>query len=107
MPSKLTRSDVLKIAELARLELAPKEVDLFATQLTAILEYAAVIEQVDTSAVPVEEAVTNPGTSAADPVDSAFLRPDTPASSLPRQQTMSQAPDAAVDAGLFRVPKVL
>ena len=104
MASKLTRTDVVKIAELARLDLTPKEVDLFATQLTAILEYAAVIEQVDTAGVTVAGA--GPET-AADPLESAFLRADTPTPSIPRERTLAQAPDAARDAGLFRVPKVL
>lgn len=105
MPSKLTRTDVVKIAELARLDLTPKEIDLFATQLTAILEYAAVIDQVDTSSVAVAPAA--PDARTGDPVEAAFLRADTPAPSIPRERTLAQAPDAAGDAGLFRVPKVL
>ena len=107
MASKLTRADVARIAELARLDLSPKEVDLFSTQLTAILEYAAVIEQVDTSSVPVPDATTAAPDIAADPVEAAFLRADSPVPSVRREQVLSQAPDAASDAGLFRVPKVL
>jgi aspartyl-tRNA(Asn)/glutamyl-tRNA(Gln) amidotransferase subunit C len=94
--SKLTRADVAKIAELARLDLTPRELDLFATQLTDILEYAAVIEQADTS-----------GVVAADLIGAAPLRLDSPAASTPRDQALGQAPDASRDAGLFRVPKVL
>jgi aspartyl-tRNA(Asn)/glutamyl-tRNA(Gln) amidotransferase subunit C len=105
--SKLTRTDVAKIAELARLELTPRELDLFSTQLTAILEYAAVIEQVDTSSVAQADAAAPAANAAADPVEAAFLRADSPAPSIRREQVLSQAPDAASDAGLFRVPKVL
>jgi aspartyl-tRNA(Asn)/glutamyl-tRNA(Gln) amidotransferase subunit C len=105
--SKLTRTDVAKIAELARLELTPRELDLFSTQLTAILDYAAVIEQVETSSVAQASSVAPGGNAGVDPVEAAFLRADSPTPSIRRDQVLSQAPDAAPDAGLFRVPKVL
>jgi Asp-tRNA(Asn)/Glu-tRNA(Gln) amidotransferase C subunit len=40
------------------------------------------------------------------PID-AGLRDDEPTPSLNRRAVLEQAPDADVDAGLFRVPKVL
>ena len=112
MASKLTRADVAKIAELARLDLSPKEIDLFATQLTAILEYAAVVEQVDTSSVTAEvPAADEAGAAAEFPREAGAaaesLREDAPAASVPREQVLAQAPDAATDAGFVRVPKVL
>ena len=51
-PAKLTRADVRRIAALARLELGDAELDLFARQLTDILEYACRLEAVDTAGVP-------------------------------------------------------
>jgi aspartyl-tRNA(Asn)/glutamyl-tRNA(Gln) amidotransferase subunit C len=97
MSETLTRADVERIATLARLELTPDEVSLFATQLTAILAYADQVQQVDTSHVSVAPA------SAA----VARLREDTPAPSLDRDVVLSQAPAADRKAGFFKVPRVL
>ena len=52
MASTLTRDEVARIAELARLSLSDAEVTLFTTQLTRILEYAEAVQRVDTTGVP-------------------------------------------------------
>jgi aspartyl-tRNA(Asn)/glutamyl-tRNA(Gln) amidotransferase subunit C len=96
MADTLTRADVERIATLARLELTPDEVTLFAGQLTAILAYADQVQQVDTSGVQVAPAAT-----AGD------AREDSPAPSLDRVTALSQAPAADRAAGLFKVPRVL
>ena len=96
MASQLTRDEVERIAELARLTLTSDEASRFARDLTAILEYAADIARVDTT-----------GVSPAGSSGSAAWREDTPVASLPRKTVTDVAPDAAGDAGLFRVPKVL
>jgi aspartyl-tRNA(Asn)/glutamyl-tRNA(Gln) amidotransferase subunit C len=96
MASQLTRDEVERIAALARLTLTSEEASRFARDLTAILEYAADIARVDTTDVP----------PAGVDVDSVW-REDTPAASLPRQIVIDEAPDAAGETGLFRVPKVL
>ena len=96
MASQLTRADVERIAELARLTLAPDDAPKFAEQLSSILEYATSIQRVDTTGVPPHGGVT------ASP-----LRADSPADPLERRVVLEQAPGAAVDAGLFRVPRVL
>jgi len=88
---------VARIAALARLELTPDEVTLFAGQLTAILAYADQVQQVDTSGVPVEPAV--PGADTA--------RDDVEAGSLDRNVLLGEAPAADRGAGLFKVPRVL
>ena len=98
MPSRLTRIDVLRIASLARLELTDQEVDLFASQLAHILEYAEDVQQVDTSGI---EATSHPLEPAA------RWRDDTPAPSLSRDDALANAPAADRSAGLFKVPKVL
>ena len=97
MADTLTRADVERIATLARLELTPDEVTLFAGQLTAILAYADQVQQVDTSGVGVAPAAT--GDMAA--------RDDGPAPSLDRDLVLAQAPAADRAAGLFNVPRVL
>jgi aspartyl-tRNA(Asn)/glutamyl-tRNA(Gln) amidotransferase subunit C len=98
MADTLTRADVERIATLARLELTPDEVTLFAGQLTAILAYADQVQQVDTSGIEVAPAAA--GSTAA-------ARDDVPVPSLDRDVVLSQAPAADRAAGLFTVPRVL
>jgi aspartyl-tRNA(Asn)/glutamyl-tRNA(Gln) amidotransferase subunit C len=98
MADTLTRADVERIATLARLELTPDEVTLFAGQLTAILAYADQVQQVDTSGIEVA-----PAAAAGD----MAARDDTPVPSLDRDLVLAQAPAADRAAGLFKVPRVL
>jgi aspartyl-tRNA(Asn)/glutamyl-tRNA(Gln) amidotransferase subunit C len=98
MADTLTRADVERIATLARLELTPDEVTLFAGQLTAILAYADQVQQVDTSGIEVAPAAASGDMSARD---------DVPAPSLDRDLVLAQAPSADRAAGLFKVPRVL
>ena len=51
MPDPLTRDDVLRIAELASLELTDREVETFTRQLADILAYAEQVQQIDTTGV--------------------------------------------------------
>jgi aspartyl-tRNA(Asn)/glutamyl-tRNA(Gln) amidotransferase subunit C len=96
MPASLSREDVLRIAELARLELTSDEVDLFTRQLAHILEYVEQIRTLDTTGVAPTSHVINR------PID----RADVPHQSLPRDEALANAPDAAGEAGLFKVPRV-
>ena len=98
MPAALTRDEVARIAALAQLELDAVELDLFARQLGDILGYAEQLQQIDTTGVPPTAGVlTAPAADRADEV-----RP-----SLDRNEILSAAPDAALDAGLFKVPRVI
>ena len=47
--SKLSRDAVLKLAQLSRLKLTEEEIERFADELSAILEYVEVLESVDTT----------------------------------------------------------
>jgi aspartyl-tRNA(Asn)/glutamyl-tRNA(Gln) amidotransferase subunit C len=98
MASKLTRADVLRVAELAHLELTESEVERFTRQLAAILAYAGEVQQVDTTGVSPTLHGLSPGSS---------WRDDEPSGSLDRNELLASAPDADRPAGLFRVPKVL
>jgi aspartyl-tRNA(Asn)/glutamyl-tRNA(Gln) amidotransferase subunit C len=98
MADTLTRADVERIATLARLELTPDEVTLFAGQLTAILAYADEVQQVDTSGIDVAPAAASGDMAARD---------DVPVPSLDRDLVLAQAPSADRAAGLFKVPRVL
>ena len=51
MPSPLTLEDVERIAALAHLDLTPDEKQLFARQLTQILDYAERLQEVETTDV--------------------------------------------------------
>jgi aspartyl-tRNA(Asn)/glutamyl-tRNA(Gln) amidotransferase subunit C len=97
MSASLSREDVLRIAELARLELTPGEVELFTRQLADILDYVQQIQGLDTTGVLPTAQVLNR------PVD----RADEPAATLSRGEALANAPEAANEAGLFKVPRVM
>jgi aspartyl-tRNA(Asn)/glutamyl-tRNA(Gln) amidotransferase subunit C len=98
MASTLTRDEVARIAELARLSLSDAEVTLFTTQLTRILEYAEAVQRVETAGVPPTSHAI-----AAAPV----WRNDEPGPSLDREDILRGAPAASPETGLLKVPKVL
>ena len=98
MPSELTRDDVLRIAELARLELLDADVEKFRQQINDILSYAAQVQEIDTTGVPPTAHVL--GVAPA-------WRDDAPEPSLDRPDALRNAPEADPQAGLFKVPKVL
>lgn len=92
----LSLIEVEHIAELARLALTDAEKTLFREQLSAILDYAAVLQQIDTSAIPPTATVL--------PLRNV-LRADTVAPSLPPDDVLANAPDA--HEGYFRVKAIL
>lgn len=98
MADTLTPADVDRIAALAHLALSDEERTRFTHQLAGILAYARQVQDVDTEGVP-------PTTHTL--VPQGTLRPDTPQPSLDRAQALAGAPDAAPQAGFFRVPKVI
>jgi aspartyl-tRNA(Asn)/glutamyl-tRNA(Gln) amidotransferase subunit C len=97
MSTPLTREEVTRIAELARLELTADEVALFTRQLGEILGYVEQIRGLETAGVTPTSHILNL------PVE----RDDVIVEPLPRREALSNAPDAATEAGLFKVPRVL
>jgi aspartyl-tRNA(Asn)/glutamyl-tRNA(Gln) amidotransferase subunit C len=93
-----TRSEVEAIAALANLELDEGELELFARQLGDVLAYANQVQQIDTTGVPPTASV-----SSGHHGD----RADEVGPSLDRDKALANAPDAAKNAGLFRVPRVI
>jgi aspartyl-tRNA(Asn)/glutamyl-tRNA(Gln) amidotransferase subunit C len=93
---RLTREDAAYVARLARIDLDPEELDTFAVQLAAVLDHAAQVAAIDTSAV---EPTAHPLPLVN------VLRDDEPQPSLDRDEVLSQAPDT--EAGRFKVPRVL
>jgi len=83
------------IAALARLELSEAEVEEYRQQLSAVLEYFARLQAVDTEGIPPTASVLPPR---------SVLRPDEPRPGLPRDALLANAPE--VEDGQFRVPPV-
>jgi aspartyl-tRNA(Asn)/glutamyl-tRNA(Gln) amidotransferase subunit C len=96
--ASFSRAQVEAIASLAQLELGDAEIDLFGRQLGDILAYVEQLQQIDTTGVPPTASVVSAHAADRDDV----VRP-----SLDRDAVLANAPDAARQAGLFRVPRVI
>ncbi|NTV36061.1 MAG: Asp-tRNA(Asn)/Glu-tRNA(Gln) amidotransferase subunit GatC [Anaerolineaceae bacterium] len=92
----LTLKEVDHIAELARLQLTPEEKERYRKQLSAILEYAARLQELDTSGIPPTSSVLPPR---------SHLRPDEAAAGLDIQQVLQNAPQS--EKRQFKVPPVM
>ncbi len=92
----IERKDVEYIAELARLNLSPEEIEEFTKQLGSILNYVEELKQVNTEDVEPTCFVS----PEHDP-----LRDDTEQPSLTTQEALSNAPNAK--KGFFAIPKVI
>jgi len=95
MSVRLTVDEVRHVAELAKLRLTEAEMEAFAGQLSAILEYAERLQEVDTSSVPPTPYIL-PLTNV--------MREDEPEASLSNAAALANAPDHA--DGFFRVRAV-
>lgn len=93
---KLTKEDVLYVADLARLEFTEEELGTYVDQLSAILDYEEQLNQVDTTGVAPTAHVL--------PVKNV-LREDVVKPSLNREKALMNAPSQ--EQGCFSVPKVL
>ena len=89
----ITRDDVLHVARLARLELTEAEVRRMIEDLGKILDYVALLNELDTSAVPPTAHVA---------VETAPFRQDRAVPGLTVESALSQAPRQ--NGGGFAVP---
>ena len=94
----LDAAEVRRIAALAHLALTDDEVALFGRQLAEILQYVRQIQSEDTSGV-------TPMSHASG--DDAHERLDEPHTPLTRAEALKNAPEAATESGLFKVPRVM
>jgi aspartyl-tRNA(Asn)/glutamyl-tRNA(Gln) amidotransferase subunit C len=92
----LTIQEVEHIADLARLELSEEEKKRYREQLSAILDYAARLQALDTADIP--------PTSSVLPARSV-LRPDLPRPGLSKEELLRGASETK--DGQFCVPPVL
>ncbi|HIP95716.1 MAG TPA: Asp-tRNA(Asn)/Glu-tRNA(Gln) amidotransferase subunit GatC [Anaerolineae bacterium] len=93
---KLSREEVEHIAELAKVGLTDEEKTLFQEQLSAILEYAEMLQEIDTTTIPPTATVL--------PLRNV-MRPDEVHPSLPREDVLANAPQS--EDGYFRVKAIL
>lgn len=98
---KISREDVIRVAELAHLGLAPEEVDKYRDQLDSILTYVEKLNELDLDKVEPMAQVLHAGGGERHPE----LREDILLPCDVADPTLAQAPDAAKP--FFRVPRVI
>jgi aspartyl-tRNA(Asn)/glutamyl-tRNA(Gln) amidotransferase subunit C len=97
---KITREDVVRVAELAYLDLSEDELEKYRRQLDEILDYIGKLNELDTSGVePMAQVL------ADDQTADATLREDLVVPSAVAENVLRQAPDP--EPPYFRVPKVI
>ena len=96
----INEANILKVAQLAHLELDQEELKTFGTQITEIINYVEQLNELDTANI---EPAIGGLTPEGEQTDSA--RDDAIFGSLGQKVALEEAPDPA--SGHFRVPKVL
>lgn len=91
----LSEAEVRHVARLARIALSDEEIAVMQAQLSAILDYIAMLQEVDVSNVPPTAQVTGLTT---------VWRPDVVGEMLTQEQALANAPDQ--QDGMFRVRAV-
>ncbi|HTV58726.1 MAG TPA: Asp-tRNA(Asn)/Glu-tRNA(Gln) amidotransferase subunit GatC [Verrucomicrobiae bacterium] len=101
---KISREDVLRVAELAHLELSAEEIEMYRSQLDEILSYVGKLEELDVSGVEPMAQVLYSTVAEGDGAGSP-LRADTLRECHTAEEVLRTAPDAAKP--FFRVPRVI
>ena len=97
---KITREDVLRVADLAYLDLSESELETYRAQIDEILEYIDKLNEIDTANVePMAQVL------ADDQSADATLREDVVVPCNVAPEILKQAPDP--EPPYFRVPKVI
>ena len=92
----ITREDVLKAAELARLALTEEETELYTGQIQRILGYVEKLSELDTTGVEPTSYTAN---------DKGAMREDKAVESLSREEALANAPVS--ERGCFKVPQII
>jgi aspartyl-tRNA(Asn)/glutamyl-tRNA(Gln) amidotransferase subunit C len=96
----IDKSEVLRIAELAKLHFGEQDLNLFTTQFQRILDYIEKLKQVNVEGVePTSHVALTPDSELP------LFREDEVKASLSVEESLANAPDRGSDH--FRVPKVL
>ena len=104
MADGVSMDEVLRVAELANLDLTAEEVPRMQRDLNAILGYIAQLNELDTAGVPAMAQVGEMLGAEAE-LTGASLRVDAVRPSLERKAVMAAAPES--DGRFFKVPKVI
>lgn len=97
---KISREDVLRVADLAYLDLSESELETYRKQLDEILEYIGKLNELDTARTqPMAQVL------ADDQAADATLRDDVVVPCSVAPEILKQAPDP--EPPYFRVPKVI
>jgi aspartyl-tRNA(Asn)/glutamyl-tRNA(Gln) amidotransferase subunit C len=97
---KISREDVVRVAELAYLDLSEQELETYRAQIDEILEYIGKLNELDTANVePMAQVL------ADDQTADATLREDVVLECQVTDDVLRQAPDP--EPPFFRVPKVI
>jgi aspartyl-tRNA(Asn)/glutamyl-tRNA(Gln) amidotransferase subunit C len=102
---KIKREDVLRVAELAHLQLSETEIEMFSRQLDSILTYVDKLNELDTSKVEPMAQVAPPSASGQGAAAGTPLREDELAPCDVAGDVLGGAPDASPP--YFRVPRVI
>jgi aspartyl-tRNA(Asn)/glutamyl-tRNA(Gln) amidotransferase subunit C len=97
---KISREDVLRVADLAYLDLSESELETYRAQIDEILEYIGKLNELDTTNVEPMAHVL-----ADDQTADATLREDVVVPCQVAAEILKQAPDP--EPPYFRVPKVI
>ncbi len=97
---KISREDVLRVADLAYVDLSESELETYRAQIDEILEYISKLNELDTSKVePMAQVLSDDQTA------DATLREDLVVPSAVAEDVLKHAPDA--EPPYFLVPKVI
>ena len=102
--SGVTIEEVRRVAELANLELTPEEEPRMQRDLSAVLDYIAQLNELDTSGVS-PMAQVGEVLGGVIQAHGETLRPDMVEPCLDRSAVMAAAPET--DGRFFKVPKVI
>lgn len=97
---KISREDVLRVSELAHLELSDAEIEKFRAQLDSILTYIDKLNELDVSGIEPMAQVLKANADCEE-----TLRDDVVRNRGIAKEILGQAPQAK--APYFRVPKVI
>ena len=93
---KISKEEVGYVADLARLSFDEAQTEKLQGDLSAVLDYVAALEKLDTTDVKPTEHVLELVN---------VLRPDVVGETLPIDKVLANAPEAEINA--FRVPRVV
>lgn len=93
---KVSRDEVIRIAELAKLKLTEEEIVKFQIELSKILEYVEQLKEIDTKEIkPLSHPISRVN----------IFRENKVTKSTDREEALSNAPERTEE--FFKVPKVI